>query len=159
MIINLLGTPPIQEIYQISNSKARENVFKMGKIPPKDFETIFPDADNQAIDLLTKMLKFDPYKRISVDEALEHPYLKELHLAEDEPNSEQVSRFDFMFEEYEEISIENMRKFILEEILLYHDDNHYEKYILSKKEFIENEKKDEQDKIQKEFERKSKIVK
>ena len=44
------------------------------------------------------MLEFDPNSRISVDEALEHPYLAALHYPEDEPNREPVPRYDFDFE-------------------------------------------------------------
>lgn len=39
----------------------------------------------QAIDLLERILVFDPYKRITVDEALGHPYLASLHDINDEP--------------------------------------------------------------------------
>lgn len=34
-----------------------------------------PPAASQARDLLSKMLIIDPAKRISVDEALQHPYI------------------------------------------------------------------------------------
>jgi serine/threonine protein kinase len=43
-----------------------------------DLATIFPDASPQALDLLGRMLVFDPKKRISVTEAMAHPYLAEL---------------------------------------------------------------------------------
>ena len=39
-----------------------------------------------AIDLLKKLLTFDPTKRITVEEALNHPYLQALHCPEDEVN-------------------------------------------------------------------------
>jgi serine/threonine protein kinase len=48
-----------------------------------------------AIDLLTKMLVFNPHNRISVDEALKHPYLRKLHSPKDEPECEEVFRFEF----------------------------------------------------------------
>ena len=38
-----------------------------------------------ALDLLSKMLVFDPSRRIGVDEALNHPYLSHLHDEIDEP--------------------------------------------------------------------------
>ena len=41
----------------------------------RDFSTYFPAASPLALDLLGKMLLFDPRKRISVSEALAHPYL------------------------------------------------------------------------------------
>lgn len=47
------------------------------------------------------MLEFDPNKRITVEEALSHPYLAELHCPDDEPTTEPVSAFDFDFEIYD----------------------------------------------------------
>jgi serine/threonine protein kinase len=44
------------------------------------------------------MLAFDPSSRITVEEALSHPYLAQLHFPEDEPESDPVPRFDFEFE-------------------------------------------------------------
>jgi mitogen-activated protein kinase 7 len=37
-----------------------------------------------AIDLLNKLLEFDPSKRITVEEALAHPYLSAYHDEDDE---------------------------------------------------------------------------
>lgn len=104
------------------------------------------------------MLKFDPFKRIAVDEALSHPYLKDLHLPDDEPSSEQISRFDFLFEEYEDLTNEELKKYILDEILLYHDNKHYENYILQKKEYVEKENHEMEEKKAKEIERRLKMV-
>ena len=85
-----------------------------------------------AIDLLNKLLEFDPAKRITVEEALAHPYLGAYHDEDDEPTHTET--FDFSFEVVD--SIEDMRsKFILllifiscckiglsrEVILFYHD--------------------------------------
>lgn len=40
--------------------------------------------DEQALDLVRKMLVFNPRNRISVEEALEHPYLRDFHSPEEE---------------------------------------------------------------------------
>jgi hypothetical protein len=70
---------------------------------PVPFRKILPTADPQglynvhllyaftlnfaiAIDLLTKMLTFDPRTRINVSEALEHPWLASYHDPTDEPS-------------------------------------------------------------------------
>ena len=42
-------------------------------------------ATADALDLLDKLLLFNPRERITVDEALAHPYLDALHDADDEP--------------------------------------------------------------------------
>jgi len=51
------------------------------------FAQKFPDADPLAIDLLEKMLQFDPRKRIDVLAALKHPWLAQLHDEAAEPGS------------------------------------------------------------------------
>ena len=43
-----------------------------------DFRAQFPSASAHACDLLSKMLEFDFAKRISVDEALAHPYFADI---------------------------------------------------------------------------------
>lgn len=44
-----------------------------------DFARSFPHASPACIDLLNRMLQFDPRRRITVEQALQHPYLAEMH--------------------------------------------------------------------------------
>ena len=44
----------------------------------RNLEYIFPGANPEAMDLLSKMLIFDPMSRITVEQALGHPYLAPL---------------------------------------------------------------------------------
>jgi serine/threonine protein kinase len=57
----------------------------MGKRPPKPFETVFKDSNPQALDSLNRMLDFNPDKRITVEQALSHPYFSALNYPDDEP--------------------------------------------------------------------------
>ncbi len=52
-----------------------------------NFRKKFPDADPLAIDLMEKMLQFDPRKRIDVHGALKHPWLAQLHDEAAEPSA------------------------------------------------------------------------
>lgn len=98
----------------------------------KDFGKIFAFADNQAIDLLKKLLIFDPDKRITVNQALSHPYLADLHLEEDEPSRESVDYLDFEFEDHN-LTTQQLKDLLYEEILLYHDKEFYQNYEKKKK--------------------------
>lgn len=51
------------------------------------FRAMFPDASALAIDLLERMLQFNPTKRITVEDALAHPYLAQLHDLAAEPSA------------------------------------------------------------------------
>ncbi|CAN0466808.1 unnamed protein product, partial [Discosporangium mesarthrocarpum] len=46
--------------------------------PPADLRRRFPSAGAEAIDLLAKMLVMRPDRRLSITEALRHPYLRSL---------------------------------------------------------------------------------
>lgn len=52
------------------------------KVP---FSHLFPQASAEACDLLDKLLVFDPSSRLTVEQALAHPYLSVLHCEDDEP--------------------------------------------------------------------------
>jgi serine/threonine protein kinase len=90
-----------------------------------------------ALDLLSQMLTFDPDKRITAEKALEHPYLKDLYQSEDDSVSDGFSKYDFLFEDKDELTKDEIRHDIINEILLYHDAGHYENYIFNKKTFSE----------------------
>ena len=76
------------------------------------FQSLFPNANPDALDLLNRMLAFDPTSRISVEEALEHRYLHIWHDASDEPSC--PTTFDFAFEVVEDVP--QMRQMILNEV-------------------------------------------
>jgi hypothetical protein len=77
------------------------------------------------------MLVFEPEKRITVEQALAHPYLADLHCEEDEPTGEPVSRFDFDFEFYS-LQASEYKELIYEEIMLYHDEVAVQRYFEQK---------------------------
>jgi hypothetical protein len=66
------------------------------------------------------MTSFDPLERITIDQALEHPYMAQLHFPDDEPVTECVSAYDFDFEIFS-LKKEDYKDLIYDEIMLYHD--------------------------------------
>jgi serine/threonine protein kinase len=100
----------------------------------KKFEDLFKGANSLAIDLLKKMLTYDPDERITVAQALQHPYLKQLHFPDDEPTTNPVSAFDFDFEKYS-LGRDDFKDLIHDEILLYHSDEAALNYIKQKEQF------------------------
>ncbi|GMF75478.1 unnamed protein product [Aspergillus oryzae] len=97
LILDVLGTPTMEDYYGIKSRRAREYIrslpFKK-KIP---FKALFPKANDLALDLLERLLAFNPAKRITVEEALRHPYLEPYHDPEDEPTAPPIPEgfFDF----------------------------------------------------------------
>lgn len=52
--------------------------------PRADLSAMYPGAGLDALDLLNKMLVFNPYFRVSVDEALNHPFFRKVKKVEKE---------------------------------------------------------------------------
>jgi len=46
----------------------------MGKIKKCNRRELIPHASDDCLDLIGKMMEFDPDRRISVEEILQHPY-------------------------------------------------------------------------------------
>lgn len=111
-ILHTLGTPSEDTLRRVGSPRAQDYIRSLPIKPRIPFSTLYPHANPLAIDLLGKLLAFDPAKRISCEEALSHPYLNVWHDPSDEPVCS--STFDFGFEE--EDSVDGMRKLIVDEV-------------------------------------------
>jgi serine/threonine protein kinase len=84
---------------------------KRDRIP---FSTKFKNADPLALDLLERMLVFDPRKRINATEALANEYLAPYHDPTDEPIANEP--FDWSFNDAD-LPIDTWRVMMYSEIL------------------------------------------
>lgn len=101
----------------ISNDNAKKYIESLGlkeKIPMSE---LVPFSDPEAQNLIDRLLDLNPKTRITVEEAIKHPYLKNLHEADDEPVFE--GEIDFSFEGNPDLTLEDVKKMILQEISAY----------------------------------------
>ncbi|KAK4140607.1 cmgc mapk erk1 protein kinase [Dichotomopilus funicola] len=116
-ILHILGTPNEETLSRIGSPRAQEYVRNLPFMAKKVFPALFPNANPDALDLLDRMLAFDPTRRISVEEALEHPYLSIWHDASDEPDCPVTFNFDFEVVD----DVGEMRKMILDEVFRFRE--------------------------------------
>lgn len=116
LIIETLGPPSASDLSIIQNPQAVEYIKRLPNKSAVPFATLYPNASGPAIDLLSKMLVFDPRKRISAAKALEHEYLLALHNVNDEPTA---TPFDFKFEA-EDVTENQLRELIWEQLRRFH---------------------------------------
>ncbi|KAL6073884.1 Mitogen-activated protein kinase [Balamuthia mandrillaris] len=110
LILEVLGTPTEEQIANLpflhgTDSKLAEQLRSMPPRAATPWQQIFPNASEQGLDLLSKMLEFDPARRITVEDALRHPYLATLHDDTDEPVA------DELFEESWEKDVQDLEGF------------------------------------------------
>ena len=75
LILDVIGTPTLDEFYAITSRRSRDYIRALPIRKRRSFATLFPNASATALDFLSKTLTFDPKKRMTVEEAIEHPYL------------------------------------------------------------------------------------
>ncbi|CAD6591064.1 MAG: MAPK protein hog1 [Alectoria sarmentosa] len=95
IITELLGTPPDDVIQTIGSENTLRFVQSLPKRERQPLSNKFKNADPLAIDLLEKMLVFDPRLRVRAGDALAHEYLAPYHDPSDEPVAEE--KFDWSF--------------------------------------------------------------
>lgn len=111
-ILQVLGTPPDETLKRIGSKNVQDYIHQLGFIPKVPFVDIFPQANPEALDLLERMLAFDPSRRITVNEAIKHPYLSIWHDPADEPVCSE--KFEFSFESVNEM--EELKQMVIQEV-------------------------------------------
>lgn len=120
---SVLGSPSEDAICKVKSARVRRHFRKLPRRGRRPFSQIFPHASKDACSLLGWILEFDPEKRPSALEALQHPYFRELYdpgcTPLPEPASDTIPQSEFVFERMK-LDPVAMRKLFLEEISKYH---------------------------------------
>ncbi|UJR14030.1 hypothetical protein I4U23_001029 [Adineta vaga] len=112
LILNVVGSPDEHDLATIGNEKARNYIACLKPRTKQPFTRLFPNTDKNALDLLERLLTFNPNERIDVNDALAHPYLEQHHDINDEP----IVSHPFTFEmEMDDHPIVDLKKLIWEE--------------------------------------------
>lgn len=75
-IVEIVGYPSEEDLSFINNDHSLSYLRRLPRKSPVKWQDKIPGANPLAIDLLQKMLSFSPERRISVEEAIKHPYFK-----------------------------------------------------------------------------------
>jgi len=114
-----LGKPGEADLDFVTSEKARRFILDLPETPctEAEFAAAFPSVSNpSALDLLREMLVFNPRRRCSVEQALEHGFMASLHMESDEPAADFCAVLDF---ERKELDRESLRELAWNEMLHY----------------------------------------
>jgi mitogen-activated protein kinase 1/3 len=119
VIFDVIGSPSEESMGFITDPNAI--LYLKSLIQKKknkiNFKSKFPGSSDESLDLLEKMLIFDPNKRITVNESLEHPFFKKIR---DISKEEEASfNLEFEFEHDDNLTVEKMRSLFLTVIKSY----------------------------------------
>lgn len=74
LILNVTGKPSPAVIARLGNKRIAECIDRIPNVPRQSLSSMYPYAPDGAIDLLRRLLAFDPDERITASEALALPY-------------------------------------------------------------------------------------
>merc|ERR1712087_354040 len=107
-----------EEIAKIGDEQARAYLTKLAEKEfkePVDLGKKFKKASKQELDLLRRLLQFDVEKRLTVDQALSHPFLEDVRDQQAELRHPPVS---FSFEDVS-LDMQTIYELIVDEICRY----------------------------------------
>lgn len=115
MIFNIIGTPQDDmDVSFISDQQAEDYIQIFANKPGINLEDKYPNSSAEALDLLKRMIWFNPYYRINIDECLNHDFFSSVRdLDKEKKSSKELS---FAFEGEGDLSEDRLRELILEEV-------------------------------------------
>jgi mitogen-activated protein kinase 1/3 len=108
LIFNLIGTPNQEDLMSIQDPKAREYVASFPARQGQSILDYLPGCSAHEVDILAKMLSFNPKRRISLNQLIEHPYFNSVR----DPSKEDLAnvKASFVFDSNAQMDVETLRE-------------------------------------------------
>eukprot|EP00736_Rhodelphis_marinus_P000166 Rmarinus@m.20708 len=85
-VVQVTGMPMKDDLDSLRSNYAYKMFANLPKVEKVPLEKMFPNATKDARDLLSRLLVFNPDKRLTAVQALEHPYVAQFHDPAQEPD-------------------------------------------------------------------------
>jgi mitogen-activated protein kinase 15 len=85
-VMEVTGRPSPEDVESINSPLAQTMLESLPASKPKKLADMFPNASDDALDLLKNLLQFNPNKRLTAEQALKHKYVAQFHNPDEEPN-------------------------------------------------------------------------
>ena len=117
VIFSVIGTPTEEQMSFVTDAKALDYLKSFDACPRIDLKTKYPAATSEALDLLSKMLVFNPFFRITLDDCLNHPFVQEVRKKSIETT--EPKEIKLAFESEKDLNEKKLRALFMEEINYY----------------------------------------
>lgn len=115
IIFDVIGTPSKETIKECCNEQCQRYLLSLPKKTKSDVSKKFPGISREGLDLLQKLLDFDYRKRLTSEQALQHPYFNDVRDQDAELRHE-VVKYDF---EDVKVDMQTLRELIMDEVILW----------------------------------------
>ncbi|CAF2077010.1 unnamed protein product [Rotaria magnacalcarata] len=118
LILNVVGSPDETDLVSIVNERARNYVSLLPNRKRTPWKQLYPNASDLSLNMLDYLLTFNPNRRVSVEDALKHPYLAQYYDPLDEPVAPHLFTFDM---ELDDLPLLQLKQLIFEETEIIHE--------------------------------------
>lgn len=119
LILNVTGKPSPAVIARLGDRRLAEYMDSLPNVPPASLSSIYRHASPGGINLLQRLLAFDPDERITAAQALELPYFDDFKSLGLGLVTQPLDEREFAFERVR-LSAEEMRLEFIKEIIAHH---------------------------------------
>jgi len=89
-VLEVTGRPSKEDIASIQSPQAGAIIDSIKVAKHKSLKDLFPGLSPEGLDLIKRLLQFNPNRRPSVEQALNHPYMTQFHCEEEEISCKKV---------------------------------------------------------------------
>jgi len=114
-ILELTGQPSDEDLESIQSPFALTMLDTLPPVTKRSYKELYPAASPEAIDMLQHLLSFNPNKRYTAEDALEHPYVGAFHNPEEEYSSDH--KIEISIDDNQKRTIEEYRGKLYEDIV------------------------------------------
>eukprot|EP00173_Palmaria_palmata_P001907 Plantae.Rhodophyta-Palmaria_palmata.ctg21414.p1 GENE.Plantae.Rhodophyta-Palmaria_palmata.ctg21414~~Plantae.Rhodophyta-Palmaria_palmata.ctg21414.p1 ORF type:complete len:318 (-),score=68.06 Plantae.Rhodophyta-Palmaria_palmata.ctg21414:46-900(-) len=123
VVTRIVGKPTKQQLKNIQNKRAREFIAGLPDMPRANLAEIMKDACPDVVDLVERLLQFDPQDRLSAAEALEHKYVADFRDVDSEINADPSLSLESLEPPSEKkLGRDGIRRLMWDEMLKFHPD-------------------------------------
>ncbi|PLB55443.1 map kinase [Aspergillus steynii IBT 23096] len=118
IITHILGNPPAELVDRVYSRNTLKFLESLPPREPRPLSSFFVGVEQEAVDIIEKMLQLDPDNRITAESGLAHPYMENFHEPEDEPVADR--QIDMSYDDAE-LPADEWKKKMYQEVLDFHE--------------------------------------
>ena len=120
-IFSLLGTPNKEDMSFVTDKKALDYITSFDHLPRVDLKDKFAGIPDEGIDFLDRLLQFNPYFRMTLDQAIDHPFFADIREESKYKNKVLKKPKTLQQPEFEansqDLTLEQLRKLFIKELM------------------------------------------
>lgn len=114
-IIEVVGKPSKVDMKAIKSKHTQTMIDGLQVKQQRTLASMYPTAPPDALDLLARLIQFNPEKRYTIEEAIQHPYMSQFHNASEEPVL--TSPIQISLDDNKRLKIGDYRRYLYKKIV------------------------------------------